>query len=146
MTMPARINNKPTTGNLNGAVAGTVTAGASLEMGDNSRPKTRYLSALVTVDAETNGLTLAGRWQCSSDNSTWFDAANGSQNAASVVLATGTAGADASVTKVIPAPEAVNGWRYARFVLVNGVQTGTASDTYSIGYCLRVFPNVGSAT
>jgi hypothetical protein len=144
--MVARINVQRTSGNLSGAVAGTVTPGATLEMGDNARPKVRYLSALVTVDAETNGLVLSGKWQCSSDQTNWFDAASGTQNAASVALATGTAGSDAPVTRLIPAPEAVHGWRYARFALVNGVQTGGSADTWTIGYCFRVFPPVGSAT
>lgn len=97
------------------------------------------LSALVTVDAETNTLTFAAKWQGSNDKTTWFDFANAPANTAATVLATGTGGADAAVTKIIPGPSGLEGWRYARCSLVVGVVTGTTSDTYSIAYnyCLN---------
>jgi hypothetical protein len=56
------------------------------------------------------------------------------QNPANVVLATGTGGADASVTKAIPAPLPIHGWRYMRAVARVGVTTGATVDTYSIAY------------
>lgn len=123
--------------NLNTVVAGTTTGGNAVEMGDNTRQKVRSLSALVTVDAETDTITITGKWQVSNDGSTWVDIANGPQNAAGVVLATGTGGADAAVTKCYPAPDAVYGWRKARFAIVNGVVTGNTADTYAISYCYR---------
>lgn len=135
--MTMRYNAHAATGNADTLVAGSVIAGNGVDLGDNSRQKVRSLSALVTVDCETNTLTMAGKWQVSNDGSTWVDVANGSQNAAAVVFATGTAGADASVSKVFPAPDSVYGWRKARFAIVTGVQTGAATDTYSIGYCYR---------
>lgn len=123
--------------NLNGVSAGTTTGGNSVLMGDNSRQKVQALSALVTVDAETDTIVLTGKWQVSNDNSTWVDLAHGTQNAAGVALATGTAGADASVTKAFQAPDAVYGWRYARFAIVNTVAAGLTADTYNISYCYR---------
>jgi hypothetical protein len=98
--------------------------------------KTNTLSSLVTVDAETNTITLESYWQVSNDASTWVDAAT-ENNAAVVVLATGTAGADAAVTKSIPAPRSVYGWRYARAVVVNRVVDGLIADTYRLGYCFE---------
>lgn len=123
--------------NLNTVVAGTTTGGNAVDMGDNARQKVRSLSALVTVDAETDTITITGKWQVSNDGTTWVDVAHGTQNAAGVILATGTAGADASVTRCYQAPDAVYGWRKARFAIVNGVVTGNTADTYSIGYCYR---------
>lgn len=136
--MPIRYNAHASSGTLDTLVAGTTTGGTAVAIGDNTRQKVRALSALVTVDAETNTITIAAKWQVSNDNSTWVDVANGSQNAAAVVLATGTGGADASVTRVIPAPDSVYGWRYARVAVVNGVVTGNAVDTYSMSYSYRV--------
>lgn len=132
--MAYRYNTAQTTGNLNTVVAGTVTAGSTLPMG---RVKNGSLSAHVTVLAETNTLTISALWQVSNDASTWITCANGSQNAAAVVLATGTAGADAAVTRAIPAPDSVYAHKYARVAITNGVTTGGASDTYTLGYTYR---------
>lgn len=125
------------TGTLDTLVAGTVTGGNAVDIGDNARQKVRNLSALAVIDAETDTITITGKWQVSNDGSTWVDVTNGPQNAAGVILATGTAGADAAVTRCYEAPEAVYGWRKARFAIVNGVATGAAADTYSISYCYR---------
>lgn len=135
--MPMRYNAHSSSGTFNTLAAGSVVGGTAVMMGDNARQKVRNLSALAVVDAETDTITISGKWQVSNDNSTWVDVANGPQNAASVVLATGTAGADASVTRAFPAPDAVYGWRYARFALTNGVVTGNTADTYAISYCYR---------
>jgi hypothetical protein len=126
-----------TSGNADTLVAGSTIAGTSVNLGDNARQKVKELSALVTVDAETTSLTFAAKLQVSNDNSTWYDISNGSQNAAAVVLATGTAGADASVSKVFTFPAGTYGWRYARLALVTAGATGAAVDTYSISYYLR---------
>ena len=92
------------------------------------------LSAKAAIDCETSTLTVYVDWQVSLDNSTWVDCANGSQNAAGVVVATGTGGADATVTKVYPAPSAAYAFPYARIAIRNGVTTGAAVDTYSVTY------------
>lgn len=118
-------------GDFDGDAAGTVT-GMSTIANTQVRPGT--LSAKVTVDAETNTLTIAAGWQVSDDGTTWTTVALAPNNPAAVVLATGTAGADAAVTRVIPAPKAVSGHRFARLTLTNGVATGTTSDTYSCSY------------
>jgi hypothetical protein len=135
--MTMRYNAHASSGNADTLAAGSTIAGSAVNLGDNARQKVKNLSALVTVDAETTSLTFAAKFQVSNDNSTWVDVAHGSQNAASVVLATGTAGADAAVTKAIPAPDAIYGWRYARIALVTAGATGATVDTYSLSYCYR---------
>lgn len=120
-------------GDFNTATAGTVKAGTALDTG---RCLPGSLSALVSVDCETNTMTMVAKWQVSKDKSTWVDIVQ-SNNAATVTLATGTGSADDTVTKAIVAPDAVFGWEYARLVVVNGVVTGNTVDTYAIGYCYR---------
>lgn len=132
--MALQYNIYAVTGNMNTLVAGSVIAGTALNLGDNARVKLKTLSALVSATAATATLTVAGKWQVSNDNSTWVDLSNGSQNAAAVVLTTGTA---TIATKAIPAPDAIFGWKWARFALVTGVATGATADLYSIGYCQR---------
>lgn len=131
-----RYNQFASSGTFDSVGVGSQKNGTAVPLGRiNSR--LRDLSALVTVDAETDTLTLAAVWEVSNDNSTWVKCAHAPQNPASVVLATGTAGADAAVTRAIPAPEGINGWAWARLSLVVAGTTGTTSDTYSIGYCYR---------
>jgi hypothetical protein len=128
----ALVNNYLATGttNLNGATAGTAVGGPTLltslvESG---------LSALVTLDAETDTITLEASWQVSNDDSTWVDVAP-YNNAAFVVWATGTAGADAAVTKSLGFPDGSwKGWRYARVAVTPKVTDGLTADTYAIGY------------
>ncbi len=131
-----RYNAHLATGDADTITAGNQVDGTTLHLGTQSQ-KVSGLTALVTVDAETNTLTMTAKWQGSNDDSSWDDIANGSQNAAGVALATGTAGADAAVTKAIPAPDALYGYQYGRMAIVIGVATGNAADTYSIGYTYR---------
>lgn len=138
--MPMRYNAHSSSGNINGQAAGSVVGGAAVDLGDNSYQKVRNLSALVTVEAETASLTFTAKWQVSNDGSTWVDVANGSQNAAGVALATGTAGDDPVVSRSIPAPDSIYGWRKARIALVTGGATGATADTYALGYCYRASP------
>jgi hypothetical protein len=134
--MALRYNAHSSSGDFDGLSATTV-GGTAVDMGDNSRQKVRNLSALVVVDCETSTMTMTGSWQVSNDGSTWVTVTNGPQNAAGVVLATGTGGADASVTRCFEAPQAVYGWRKARFAITNAVAAGGATDTYSISYSYR---------
>ena len=86
------------------------------------------LSALVTVLAETNLITLHPEWQVSSDNRVWTTCM------VADAMATGTAGADSAVSAVIPAPASAYGWEFARMsIRVEGAD-GTSSDTYAISY------------
>lgn len=119
-----------TTGTLDTLVAGTQTSGGTVNM---SQVQWGSLCARIIVDVETNTLTLYGDWQVSDDASTWSDVAP-MNNAANVVIGTGTGGADASITKVLEAPQCVYSFRYARLALRNGVVTGNAADTYSVVY------------
>lgn len=129
-----RFNLPVSTGTFDTLVAGSQVNGPTLFLGGNEK-KITDVSALVTVDCETSTMTMAAKWQASNDATTWYDVANSAANAAATVIATGTAGADASVSKVIPSVEGLEGFKYVRMTLVNGVATGAATDTYSIGYC-----------
>lgn len=115
---------------LTGVVAGTLTGGGTLLM-QNVRQGT--LSATITVDAETNTIELFAEWEVSNDASTWLRCTP-VNNAASVLLAVGTAGADDAVTRVVPANDAVYGFRYARCSVRNAVVNGLIADTYAISY------------
>jgi len=117
-------------GNFNTDAAGTVKGGTALQTNLVAKGS---LSCLFVVDAETNTLTLEHKWQVSNDNSTWYDFPP-ENNAAVVVLATGTAGADAAVSKAIAAPRGIEGWKYVRACVVNGVTTGNTADTYAMTY------------
>jgi hypothetical protein len=116
------------TGNLNGVTAGTATPGPVVST-NLIEPDT--VSCEFTILAETNTLTIEGRWQVSDDNSTWVDMPL-QNNAAVVVIGTGTAGADSAVTLALQAPYACVGYRYVRPVVVNRVATGATGDTYSM--------------
>lgn len=126
-----RTNVGGTTGTLDGVASGTTVGIAKL---DNKQIRPGTLSAKYVVDAETSTLTMAALWQGSADGSTWVDFAYAPNNPAAVVLATGTAGADATVTKVVPAPYAVAGFQFVRAAIVTGGTTGTTSDTYTVTY------------
>lgn len=133
--MALRLNTVVSSGNLNGQAAGATVAGTgSIETGDSARQKIKSLCAQVTATANTASLTVAVKWQVSNDRTTWIDASNGPQNAASVPFTTGTS---AAKTQLISAPDAVYGARYCRAVLVTGGATGAASDLWSIGYSYR---------
>lgn len=117
-------------------VAGTTTGGtaiptANIELGT--------LCCLFTLLAETNTLTLTGKFQVSDDNSTWYDLAGDAQNPANVAISTGTAGADTAVTRVLPVPPSALSWRYVRAAIVNGVATGASGDTYAFSFRCRRF-------
>jgi hypothetical protein len=120
-------------GNANTLVAGTVTPGNGIFMGRTAQ-KVANLSATVNVTAATASLTWTGKWQVSPDNATWQDVHN-SNNAAYVVIATGTSAATGNIC--YDAPPAVYGAAFARFVLVNGAETGAAGDLYAISYNYR---------
>ena len=124
------------TGTATGVASGGQVNGNSVFIG-GTRQKAKDLSATITADAETNTLTFTAKWQASNDDSTWVDVANGPQNAAGVALATGTGAADAAVTKALPAPSAIEGFKFARMALVVGAVTGTDDDTYEIAYNYR---------
>lgn len=115
-------------------VAGTTTGGTALP---TSGIELGTLSCLCVLLAETNTLTLTAKFQVSDDNSTWYNLAGDAQNPANVLVATGTAGADAAVSVVLPVPPAALGWKYVRAALVNGVATGAAGDTYAFTFRFR---------
>jgi len=131
MGFPLRkVETVATTGNLDTLVAGTRTPGATVVVNQIQRGS---LAAEFTVDVETSTITLYADWQVSDDASTWKVLAP-ANNAANVIIATGTGGADASVQTVLEAPQAVYSFRYCRLALRNQITTGAAVDTYSIKY------------
>jgi hypothetical protein len=112
-------------------VAGTTTAGTAVNLSDVV-PGT--LSCLFNLLAETNTITLTGKFQVSNDNSTWYDLAGDAQNPANVAQCTGTAGADTAVARVLPVPPSAIGWNWIRAAVVNAVATGAAGDTYAFTF------------
>lgn len=132
--MAKKYNVSQSSGTFNAVASGSAVSGSSVFLG-NDTAKVQGLSALVVCLAETNTFTIAPKWQVSNDATTWVDLTNGPQNAAATVLATGTAGADAAVTKAIPLPDAAYGFKFVRLQLVAGGTTGASADTYTIGYC-----------
>lgn len=131
--MPTRFKVSAVSGNINTLIAGTVTAGNPLFMGNVAR-KIDMLSAVVNVTAATSTLTWTGKWQYSDDKTNWVDLRQ-SNNAANVVLATGTSAATGDIG--IDAPYGVNGAKWVRFVLLNGVATGGVTDLFAISYSYR---------
>lgn len=117
-------------------VAGTTTGGTAIP---TSTIEVGTLSCLFVLDAETDTITLTGKFQVSDDNSTWYDLAGDAQNPANVLMATGTAGADAAVSRVLPVPSPAMGWKYVRAAIVNLVATGAAADTYAFTFRYRQF-------
>lgn len=133
--MPIRNAVSASSGNLNTLVAGSVVGGVAIFLGRSNR-KIGFLSARVQLTAATATLTMATKWQVSDDSSTWEDVVNGPQNAASVVVTTGTS---ALVKRIIPPSEAIYGRAYARLAIVTGVATGAAGDLYVIDYSYRQY-------
>lgn len=136
MAFPPRWRNiSGGSGDLTAApIAGTTTPGTALQ---TAGIELGTLSCLCVVDAETDTITLTAKFQVSDDNSTWYDLAGDAQNPANVLLATGTGGADAAVSRVLPVPPAALGWKYVRPALVNLVATGAAADTYAFTFYFR---------
>ncbi len=122
-----------TSGNLNTITTSQIQAGATVFMGESWR-KVASLSANVSLTPATSTITLGTKWQVSNDNVNWFDVANGTQNAAAVVFGTGTT---TIVQKIVPAPDTVYGYPYARIAIVVGVTTGAVGDLYAISYNYR---------
>lgn len=135
----------PTTGYtaISGAAPQTVTGNAIAMMSPDGNGSLAVvpgsLSAKVVANINENTLTLTGKWQVSSDGSTWYNCANAPQNPAAVALVTGT-GSPVVTTICVPAPDVVYGWAKSRFVLTSGVAAGGGAgvDEASISYNFRV--------
>lgn len=89
------------------------------------------ISALFTADPETDTITIAFGWQVSDDDSTYYNCAD-LTNTAPTVMGTGTGGADVTASKVSGPPDWAYGWKYVRPVLISGVTTGAAADVGTI--------------
>lgn len=125
------------------ATAVTALAGAAPQTGAGNtlsmvaqNVETGTLSARVYAQATTNTLTIAAKWQVSTDNgTTWIDAAV-PQNPANVVMVTGTGSAVPS-TKSIDAPAGVYGHSLVRCAVVTAVASATTGDEFQIAYNYR---------
>ena len=123
-------------GNANTLVAGSVILGPTQAQG---RITPGTLSAQLTCLAQTTSLVFTPSWQVGNkaDMSDAQVIETGEIGAVHAAEATGTAGVDVAVTRAVPAPSAVQGFKYARLVLTVSGATGAAADTYSIGYNYR---------
>jgi hypothetical protein len=129
-------------GTLDTVVVGTTTGGTAISTSDMQMGT---VSCLFVVEAETDTVTITGKFQVSDDNSTWYDLAGDAQNPANVVMATGTGGADAVISRVLPMPSAAMGWKYVRAATVIAGATGAAIDTYAFTWKYRKFSGFQSA-
>jgi hypothetical protein len=90
----------------------------------------RGISANVTLGLYTLNLAIRGKWQGSTDGSTWVDYVP-MNNAANVTMQSSTG----TTTISVVAPDAVLGKPFVRMGLyIVGGSTGTASDTYTASY------------
>jgi len=123
-------NTTPTT--LNGASKDAAVAGPALDM---ALVKSGSLSALITVDAETDTIAIEALWEVSNVGGAgpWYEVV-GATNAPPVVWAAGTAAADAAVTRVLEAPSCVYSSKYSRAAVRCRFIAPAAADTYDIGY------------
>lgn len=135
--MPAstlRFNTSIVTGTLNTVSNASVT-GTGIFLG-TSFLKVEHLSAYLIVTAATSSITVTPYWQVSNDNSTYKTVHADATVPLLLPIATGAE----NVTEVVPAPKGVEGYRYARCMLLVGGATGGAADLYSIGYSYRQNP------
>lgn len=115
---------------LNTGAAPQTNAGPTIAMNDVT---VGTLSALFYAQAKVNTMTVEPQWQVSNDGTTWYSAQT-SNNAASVVLVTGT-GSNVSSTIVVSAPPAVYGYAYARCSAVSRVASAVdTNDRYNVSY------------
>jgi hypothetical protein len=127
-----RINQSVVTGSLLGVSNASVT-GASMDLGRKFLA-VEHLNAYLIVTAATSNLTVTPFWQVSNDASNWASMSPNATVSVGLPVVTGTA----NVTKTVPSPIGLAGYRYARCMLAVGGATGAAGDLYSIGYSWRI--------
>jgi hypothetical protein len=93
------------------------------------------LSAELQYDVTVSTLTYTASWQVSVDGTNWLTVANGAQNAAGVVFATGT-GSKVTSKLVVEAPLCVYAYPYARALVTTGVGVagGAGSEDVTVLY------------
>ena len=126
-----RFNTSIVTGTLN-TVSNSSVTGSALFIG-TSFLKVEHISAYLIVTAATSSITVTPYWQVSNDNTTYKTIHNDPTVPLNLPVATGAE----NVTEAVPAPKGIEGYRYARCMLLVGGATGGASDLYSIGYSYR---------
>lgn len=131
--MLKRFNQHIVTGTLTG-VSNTAVTGSSLFLGMQSEKVVdSTLSAYLILTAATSSVTITPSWQVSNDGTTFATVKLNELNTVAIAVATGAA----NVTTVVHPPRAVYGYQWARVLLNVAGATGTASDTYSIGYSYK---------
>ncbi len=123
-----RFNTNIATGTLNG-ISNASATGNSVFLG-TSFQKVEHLSAYLIITAATSSITVKPYWQVSNDNSTFKTMQNDANSPLILAIATGAE----NVTEVLPTPKGIEGYKYARCMLLVGGATGGASDLFSIGY------------
>ena len=137
--MANQYNVQSKTGTFDGVAALSKVNGEVVAIGSGA-VRLEKLSANLTVLAQTNTFTITPEWQVCNTSDGTFIPISPSNNAANVVLQTGTSGQEVAISRVVSAPDGIYGWRFARMSLVAGGTTGTSDDTYSISYCFRQVP------
>lgn len=117
------------------AIGNYISTGAVVSGRSVAKPGT--LSARLLINLTTTSLALTGKWQVSEDATTWYDVKTANA-AANVALATGS-GSLATYRFAVSAPEAVLGWRYARYHITSsgGTGGGAGVDDVRISYACR---------
>ena len=120
---------------LTGAAPQTAN-GTSLSIVDN-RVAEGTLAANVSGNITTNTITFTGKWQVSDNGSAFKDAFN-SNNAANVIIATGT-GVLATFSRSVSGHDGLYGYRYVKYVVTTGVGVGGGAgvDDVTISYNFR---------
>lgn len=126
-----RFNTNIVTGTLNG-ISNASATGNTLFLGTTFL-KLEHLTAYLIVTAATSSITVTPYWQVSNDATT-FRTMHAQPNVPlNLPIATGAE----NVTEVVPPPRGLEGYRYARLMLLVGGATGAAADLFSIGYSYR---------
>lgn len=126
-----RFNTNIATGDMDTVSNASVT-GNGVFLG-TSFQKVDHLSAYLIVTAATSSITVTPYWQVSNDGTTYKTMHAQPNCPINLPVATGAE----NVTEVVPAPKGIEGYRYARCMLLVGGATGGATDLYSIGYSYR---------
>jgi hypothetical protein len=131
MSSILRFNTNIATGDMD-TVSATSVTGNSVFLG-TSFLKVENLSAYLIVTAATSSITITPHWQVSNDDTTYVTIPAAPNAPANVPIATGAQ----NRTIAVQAPRGVEGYKYARCMLLVGGATGGATDLFSIGYSYR---------
>jgi len=132
MNARVRFQVSGSTGTANTQSVGYNVDGTALAVGTDrsGRPKPGTLAAYVEADC-TGSVTWTPAWRVSDDNTTFYNLAV-EGNVAETAISVTTTG------RMLSAPQAVHGFRYARLRLTTGGATGVTANVCEISYCYTV--------